>query len=744
MEEYKLPAEHQPLPQEHSLPEEYPVSKSVAETKKKSSARRIVAMCLTGFVAIQLLFSYFVPPTDDKKEPSEPDWTQPGIIPETPVKPGYDIGDFRVETLHSDYDDSALSEYISEAAGYYEIFDYVRASVGLYNSLLFYNTDVPMGAIDHVGYTVDNGSTSSFNPALYDAVHIYYECEEVWYENKIGEMESYNALRGSMVLLEEEGAGTRYRVLTIRVSDEESYGWYGTYFSYSAEYIEGVFTVDGTSQLCTKTAFYVTDDSQFINLDGKYAVSGDYRLSGSVSNGAFMNGVCLETDIVFEAGVIFVQNPDRPGRNVTFDVLTEDGCLDLTHESVLDETTSYNENAWDTFKNDPAIRYLAYTTYIRYKYNGSEEGAELYELDITKPLFPLSMHTAFCIRQIVSETRPDAGGDTQPDMGDVELPNVDMSLYSPGLINASNLLMGDDYIGASIALTDTFRANYSSALNDSKLIYADGSIQPFAGQDLTDGSGTYISLMEQIVMVYNEKVDDYDPEMHLFATLIHASDLDTGVTDTKIVSVEIPYYYLGGNVDYTYAEVEYFDALVDEYFHGDMLLLSYSLNGSNDASGSTSRDGYYVTANFQVENGLTGGVAGLETRYKDCGLQLTDDKTALIPKGALQEYANIVVLDSAGMLVEPTKIAEVDLTALDSSTDEFYDTRDKWIADPNVRYILYADTGGGLVLYVKNEIYKAGESHRGLRIYEKDWDAPLFQPSDTLPVWISLYKQIRK
>ena len=734
MSEYKNPMEYGPLPPEHNIPEEYPISKPIAAAKKKGSAKRLIAMCLTGFVAIQLLFTYFVPPTDDKKEPSDPIWTEPSAGPGSSVTPGYDIGDFQVRPLASNVDDGVLTANLTEAAQSFQRFDFVRASLLLYYSMLQYKTGVSPYGMAQIGYTVLDGQITDFNANVANACHIYYQKEQIWFVNKIGEMESYEGLRGTMVLFSDAPGGTDYRVLTLRISMDDSYAMYGAYVSYNADYIEGVFDVEGNCDHCVKTSFAVSETTMEPNLDG-YHASGVRRLTGSVSGGAFMNGTFMETDIVYNENGDFVENVYRPGRNVTFNELTADGCLDLNNAAVLNETTSYNENAWDTFEADPAIRYLAYSTHVIYKFDDSAETGELFEIDIDKPLLPLDLHTAFCIRQIVA--------DAQGDVGDDE-PNVDISLYSPGLIQASDYLMNNDYVGASIALTDTFIANYINGQGDMDLVYTDGSIQHFSGQDLTDGSGVYIRLIEQIVMVYNEKVDDYDPEMHLFATLIHAADQDTGETDTHIVTVEIPYYYLGQNSTYTYAEVEYLDASVDEDFHGSMELVTYYLYGSTETEGSNNRDGYEITGGYQVVSFLTGGDAGLETRYKDCGLFLSDDKTAVIPMGALKDHASILDLASNGVLVPVETLVDVDLTAMDPSSDEFFDARDAAIADSNVRYILYSDGNGGRILYVKNVIYVEGQSHRGLRIYEEEWEDVRFPLNDTLHIWISIYQQIRQ
>jgi hypothetical protein len=745
MEEYKIPQEHQNLPPEHTLPEEFSATEPMQTEKKKSTSRRWMAMIAATFMTMQLMFSYFVPPTKDV--PNDPIFTEPGYQDpggsgsSSTDKPSYNIGGFEVKSLDADVDDTILRSYLEDAAQHFENFDYVRASLALFQTMRYYDTGVSFSDLPMVGYSVLNGTAQDFDASATMACHVYYSSEATYFENKIGEMEAVYGTRAILVRMQQTERGRSFRVISLWVSFDQSFS--GS-TDYTADYIEGVFTADGSSDFCTRINFSVFESTNYPDFDEKYAVWAHGMYTGSVAAGAYMNGTLLETRLTYVDGQGIVNDPDQEPLNIRFQCLDEQGVVDLKYPALSNMTDGFDPEVNDRFYNDPSVRYMAQLHALGYKYDGSEENAWIEVLDITEPLLPLNMHSAFCIGQIIADNQPDTGDNERPDLGDIELPNVDMSLYSPGLIKASDLLMADDYVGASIALTDTFRANYSSELNDVKLIYVDGSIHSFAGQDLTDGTGTYITLIEQIVMVYNDKADDYDPEMHLFATLIHVSDLDTGETDTKIVSVEIPHYYLGQNVDYTYADVEFFDGLVEEDFHGDMLLLSYSLNGSSGASGSTSRDGYYISANYQVENSLTGGVAGLETRYKDCGLQLNDDKTALIPKGALQDYVNIVDLDSAGVLVDPEKIAEVDLTALDPSSDAFFNARDEWVANPNVRYILYSNGNGERVLYVKNVIYKAGESHRALWIYEDQWSTPLFQPSDTLPVWISVYRQIRQ
>ena len=97
MEENKIPQVHQSLPPEHTLPEEFSAAKPVQTEKKKSTSRRWMAMIAATFMTMQLMFTYFVPPTT-------PDNSGP-----LPTVPGQSSGNgFTMRAMANHVDDTYL------------------------------------------------------------------------------------------------------------------------------------------------------------------------------------------------------------------------------------------------------------------------------------------------------------------------------------------------------------------------------------------------------------------------------------------------------------------------------------------------------------------------------------------------------------------------------------------------------------------------------------------------------------
>lgn len=739
MEEYKIPKEHQPLPPEHSIPEEFPVSKPQQTTKKKSSTRRLMAVLASSFMVLQVMFSYFVPPTDEiHKDPiyTEPGYVDPGYTDPngsgsgSTNKPSYDIGSFEVKSLDADIDDTILRSYLEDAAQHFENFDYVRASLALFQTMRFFDTRISFSDLPMVGYSVVNGTAQDFDPSAAPACHVYYNSEAIYYENKIGEMEAVYGTRAILVQMQPTEQGRAFRVISVWISFDSSFG--GS-TDYVADYIEGVFTADGSSDLCSRIHFTVFESPEYPDFDEKYAVWAHGKYTGSVQNDSFMNETLLETKLTYVDGQGIVNDPDQAPLNIRFQCLDEQGIVDLTHPALSDMTADFDPEVNDRFYNDPSVRYMAQLHGLGYKYDGSEEYAWIEVQDISKPLLPLKMHAALCIGQLIA----DSGADVPEPI----TPGVDYSLYTKGLTEASQYLMAIDYVGASIALTDTFREQYETGLSDARFVWINGALVPFDGQYLTDGSGVYIYLMEQIVMVYNEKVDDYDPEMHLQATLIYATDLSAEETDTKIVTVTIPYYYLGqGNAQgtYCYSTVMYFDGVLDHQLASQRAgWVTYTLETSDRENLASYRDGYYLSNMKQAQGAVASNHFYGNVQYRFDGyLTLAEDKTAVVPKAKLENHVFGLDLDSNGVL-DMNNIEFHDARAYEPGSAEAVQANSDFSLDecPYV-YQIVKNGDGGFTLRVKAMQDENGERvNLILNIIDTSWEQERFPLSNTMDVW---------
>lgn len=481
----RLPAEMSQLPAEYQIPEEFPTRTSKPTKTKKSHARRLIAMCLTGFVAIQLMFNYFVPATDENR----PQPSQPGV--QTPTNPGsgsggngnssIDIGDFSVHAAADSVQDSLIIDGIKEAYWDLDQFDYIRASIALQDAVYQYRLDYDPYALDCVAYVVDGGVVYDFGEQELDVTFrnygsfVYFKTDRFVYEDKDGEIQSHDLLYTYLITFVDMGSTTAFRVLMIEdiLSEYMLYGLSNDW-EFNGYYIYGEFDGQGRCSNCERTKFFVTNYSDKPNFDIVYKVKGIERYRGRVENGAFMNGTMLILDLLYsEENNDFDTDIQKPADIINFDALDRDGKLDLDHHTVINAGSDYSEGPWLQFQDDPNIKYLANDTYVTVKYDQYDDPWDTYTIELpdpTKPLLPLDMKPAFALHQLVlkdlgelgdSGNKDDGGGDIIGDNPGVPgAIATDLTLLlSEGIVKASGYFMDDDYVRTGAYFADCL-ANY--------------------------------------------------------------------------------------------------------------------------------------------------------------------------------------------------------------------------------------------------------------------------------------------
>lgn len=454
MKEHNIPAEFQPLPPEHSIPDEFPKQKAEHPGKKKSSARRMMAMIAGSFMVLQLMFTYFVPPTTPPTSNppiyTEPEWVDPGGDPS--VKPPQNIVDFPLHAAPNGMDDQNLRQGLLKAFEKFDAEDYVRASTLLYKALTDYAIDGGnLYELPEICYgygphgVVDLGAKDIYS-------YVYFENKEVQYEEKDGSLYTEIHLGMNMVSFQDNGEETYYRTLSFSAPFDRLYGIYGAWVSYSAYYTDGGFK-DGASTQCQQVRFEVYDGSSYSNLDDTYSVIGRNRIVGEVKNGAFMNDSILYTSLVLDAAQgRFETDPTEPDSFILFSELTPEGRLDFSNYAVLNNRDWTNDTAWEDFEADASIKYLAYEYSLmikRFDYEQTHKTFELYDLDYSKPLLPVDMGLAFKLHtysQNAPGIDPDNGNENQ---NNDPLAGINTMFYQDvagGILEASNYFMSDDYI----------------------------------------------------------------------------------------------------------------------------------------------------------------------------------------------------------------------------------------------------------------------------------------------------------
>lgn len=322
-------------------------------------------------------------------------------------------------------------------------------------------------------------------------------------------------------------------------------------------------------------------------------------------------------------------------------------------------------------------------------------------------------------------------------------PTLDLSFFKEGLSNASKKLQQANYIGAAVAVCDCLSDNFVQGngyqLHDLNLVFRRDAISVFDGQDVTDGSGVYLRFVRKIVQVYNDKVDDYDPEERLIVTLIYVEKEGRDSRVMRILNVQIPTFYLsyGNSVQ---ADSSYLEGVFSsEYDSEQAMRMDFSIH---TAWSEPNVGDYNAYALRRVHGSVKRGRFSSEVAYKDIGLLLNEETTAFVPSGTDAAYENIYDLNEEGKLVL-SKLDYVDLSGYDPASGAYDAARTQALADPQVRYILEPEQNGNSYLYVKNVVYEENETHRGRRHNITNLDGELFPLTDTLPQWLELEPHIQ-
>lgn len=470
MEEYKIPQEHQSLPQEHqslppehTLPEEFSAAKPVQAEKKKSTSRRWMAMIAATFMTMQLMFTYFVPPTDPSKQ-DPPIYTEPGLG----GPPDFNVGDFNIHAMPSRVDDTWLREGLQRAGEYFEDLDYIRAAVTMQNALFEFRMDYNTYDLDHVGYAFHNSTLVDFDGYAVNGFYFYFEIVTAWLENKIGEMEPVEMLDAYIVSFAQGSDDTYYRVL--HVTDELSeYMLYGMSYDWEATftYTEGTLDDAGNSARMTRTMFDGNNISANPNVDGMYEVYCYERLEGPVGGYAFLNETRFQNFLNYNDAIRdFELDEFGEQSTIYMQVLTEDGCVDLDHPAVLDATGGMGETTWDDFRADTALDLLAGENFVSMKAQiNRDHEVQISNIDYADPLLPLDMTVALSVQSVVEQV----GGIPTPippnDAPDIDDGNgnenqngngLDEIIHGEhyqdlvaGIMECANYFMADDYIRAA-------------------------------------------------------------------------------------------------------------------------------------------------------------------------------------------------------------------------------------------------------------------------------------------------------
>ena len=692
MEEYKIPQEHQSLPPEHTLPEEFSTAKPVQAEKKKSTSRRWMAMIAATFMTMQLMFTYFVPPTDPSKQ-DPPIYTEPGLG----GPPDFNVGDFNIHAMPSRVDDTWLREGLQRAGEYFEDLDYIRAAVTMQNALFEYRMDYNTYDLDHVGYAFHNSTLVDFDGYAVNGFYFYFEIVTAWLENKIGELEPVEMLDAYIVSFAQGSDDTYYRVL--HVTDELSeYMLYGMSYDWVATftYTEGTLDDAGNSARMTRTMFDGNNISANPNVDGMYEVYCYERLEGPVGGYAFLNETKFQNFLVYNDAIRdFELDEFGEQSTIYMQVLTEDGRVDLDHPAVLDATGGMGETTWDDFRADTALDLLAGENFVSMKAQiNRDHEVQISNIDYADPLLPLDMTVALSVQSVVEQVggipTPFPPNDAPEDPFETDLKveepgdyvDVDVNEMQEYLADACQEFLTGSYIQASLLAQSAFRQvdnriGFSNVRN-SCFVWENGKLSVFDGQDLRDGSGVYIYFMPSWYY-YSGKEDD-----GLYSSMLKNMTMLVSEKTADVDYVRLLNLCATGEDSLSFfCNAQYFETVFRKnYRSDDTTLFAYHLTPANLAHENTAQG--RVKPSYMLQGQLLQDAFVGNATYYFGGSQLNSAGTELVPVTD-GDKISLVLTDEGGLYIDAMELLEYN----NESPNGIFDMLEIYENDPTIPGYVY-------------------------------------------------------
>lgn len=748
MEEYKIPQEHQSLPQEHqslppehTLPEEFSAAKPVQAEKKKSTSRRWMAMIAATFMTMQLMFTYFVPPTDPSKQ-DPPIYTEPGLG----GPPDFNVGDFNIHAMPSRVDDTWLREGLQRAGEYFEDLDYIRAAVTMQNALFEFRMDYNTYDLDHVGYAFHNSTLVDFDGYAVNGFYFYFEIVTAWLENKIGELEPVEMLDAYIVSFAQGSDDTYYRVL--HVTDELSeYMLYGMSYDWEATftYTEGTLDDAGNSARMTRTMFDGNNISANPNVDGMYEVYCYERLEGPVGGYAFLNETRFQNFLNYNDAIRdFELDEFGEQSTIYMQVLTEDGRVDLDHPAVLDATGGLGETTWDDFRANDALDLLAGENFVSMKaqINRANE-VKISNIDYNDPLLPLDMTVALSVQSVVEQVggipTPIPPVDTPEDPFETDLKveepghhtNVDLKEMEELIGSACQEFLTGNYIQASMLGVDGLgqvinRIGFSN-IRYSCFVWNNGTLSVFDGQDHCDGTAVYVYFMPSW-FYYSGKEDDnlYSGPMINMTMLV--SEHTAAGDQVRRLNLRAENYYPVYGCD-----AEYYETVFRKNYRSDETqMYGFYVSSSNNVSENTAEA--RIIPQYLLQGTILQDTFVGNATYYFGGGKLNAAGTELVPVSDADKIS-LVLTDEGGLYIDAMGLLEYN----HEQPNDYFDMLEIYDNDPTIRGYVFNYEQYSIV-----ELRCDDYGERNARYWKEvpTYDVKFFSTERTIEYWRMLQQHM--
>ena len=618
-EQAQVPAEMHHMPAEYSIPDENPKQKVKISEKKKSRTRQLIAMCLTGFVAIQVLFTYFVPPT-----------TAPGHTgPNQGGSSNQGQGGFQIRAMDSYVDDTYLKEGLQIAGEYFMDLDYIRASLKMMDAVCEFTMDYDPASLNYVAYGFHNSSLEDYDGSAVNGCYFYFRNIGIEEENDSGEMEWRDGVNAYIVSFEERSNGTYYRVVEV-IYELPDIVAYGMSYDWSANiyYHEGVLDDAGNSSDFLYIGYEGNNIGEYKNVDDMYQVAAYIWRKGPVGKNAYLNGTELASWLMYDdTARDFVMDQKMQDRMFHAHWLTEDGKLDLNHSAVMYVTSDKDEAVLNDFKNNDALDVLAGPNFIVLKSTvDRQNNLSISGKDLDEPLFRIDLWVAENIKRVIKEQsgQNQPGGNPDPDeefSTDLRLEelddNMDLDSMKEYLGQACEKFFFNDYVSAAMLCRNALReyaSSYSADdLYNTAMVWQNGTFSVFNGQDLRDGSGVYVFFYQTDEKYVGKESDDIYSAPYLNMTLL-VSDKSGNDDNVRMMNIKLEWFPMMTAI-YS-CQASYVEATFrSDYYASDVELMNFYLTQVYNWEDKTTSDGVsgssYIRGDINQDN-LCGDVDFVE------------------------------------------------------------------------------------------------------------------------------------
>lgn len=356
MEMNKQPLEYEAIPQEHSIPLEYPQYIPTPK-KKKKGVNPMLMYVFSGFMVLYIMFAYLFPGQTTQREPEPiiPDIQQP------------------IPTVQDGETFASFEDTFELATKFFLEDDYVGATLTICDDIYEKYTSHNATSLNGTAMAFENGAFTQFtDQELEGDGGAYLWVEEIttyYWDDK--EMTYFPESNFSVWLLRLTGytAGNpQLKILQITMpTNNLIYG----YVQASASYMETTLDMFNNADNAFLQKFYVYRDEYGASADtvrDGYVISSNERIEGPLKNLKFAGQITYKTEnITLSSDKTHLAQQEEYANYGWYYMLNDQGMLDGDAEQYedltgLDESSNAFANRWDAAIDNPRVYGIRYVS----------------------------------------------------------------------------------------------------------------------------------------------------------------------------------------------------------------------------------------------------------------------------------------------------------------------------------------------------------------------------------------------